>query len=429
MAMDTRVGAARVLAEVLEGRSLNQALPAMLDKISARDRGLLQQLCYGTLRSAPRLEALLAQMLDKPLRDKDRDVHALLMCGLYQLEETRIPDHAAVSATVAATRGLKKNWAKGMTNAILRRFQRERETLVAALPAAAANAHPEWLYDALMQEWPEQAGDIIAANNEQPPMTLRINLSRGSREDYLALLVKAGIAARAGAHSPAAVYLDKPMDVAELPGFGLGDVSVQDEAAQMAALLVAPSAGERILDACAAPGGKTGHLLELEPAADVTAMDVDPLRLQRVQENLERLELGAELLEGDGRQPPSNLGEQAFDRILVDAPCSATGVIRRHPDVKSLRRTTDIDGFSEQQSYILDGLWPLLRQGGTLVYATCSIMSGENDATVSRFLARHSDASAAAPAVDWGQPTQHGRQLLPSPGGPDGLYYTLLQKS
>ncbi|QFU77688.1 16S rRNA (cytosine(967)-C(5))-methyltransferase RsmB [Halioglobus maricola] len=428
--MDTRVAAARVLADVFDGRSLNRVLPPMLDKVSPRDRGLLQQLCYGTLRRAPRLEALLQQLLDKPLRDKDSDVHALLLCGLYQLEETRIPDHAAVSATVGATRGLKKNWAKGMTNAVLRRFLREAESLVAELSPAARDCHPDWLYQALHQGWPEHAASMVAVNNEQPPMVLRVNLSRITRADFLTKLAAADIEARAGELSPAAVYLTQPMDVAALPGFAEGEVSVQDEGAQMAAIVVDPQPGDRILDACAAPGGKTGHLLEMQPdLADIIAMDVDPQRLLRVQENLERLALGAELLEGDGAQPPGQLANASFDRILIDAPCSATGVIRRHPDVKSLRLAEDVAGFSDLQLSILQGLWPLLRPGGTLVYATCSVIPGENDGTIGRFLSQQQEASCTSLPMAWGEATQHGRQLLPTSAGPDGLYYCVLRKN
>lgn len=429
MALDTRAAAAQVVAGVLAGKSLNQALPPALEKVPPRDKGLLQQLCYGTLRQAPRLEALLSQLLDKPLREKDRDVHGLLLCGLYQLEDTRIPDHAAVSATVAATRALKKAWAKGLSNAVLRRFLRERENLLANLEGAALDAHPQWLFDRIREQWPTHAATIIAANNAQPPMTLRINATRGSRDNYLQRLEGAGIEASPGKLSPQAIYLNSPRDVTELPGFEAGDVSVQDEAAQMAALLLAAQPEERILDACAAPGGKSCHILELQPAlGELVAMDLDPQRLERVEQNLERLNLQATVVAGDGAKPPQGLVPNSFDRILVDAPCSASGVIRRHPDVKSLRREEDIASLGEQQLAILQGLWPLLKSGGRLLYATCSILDGENSCTADRFLAATDNATLVLPELDWGEATSAGRQLLPSISGPDGLFYALIEK-
>ncbi len=430
MALNARVAAARAIADVLDGKSLNQALPPWLDKVSGRDRGLLQQLCYGTLRLAPRLQGLLDQLLDRPLKAKDRDVQALLLCGLYQLEDTRIPDHAAVSETVAATGKLKKSWARGMCNAVLRRFLRERESLTAGLTEAAGLAHPQWLFETLQHQWPEALPEIVAANNSQPPMVLRVNELQTSRGAYLEQLAETGIEARPGDISPSTVYLQEPMDVSELPGFAQGQVSVQDEAAQLAAPLLDPQPGDRILDACAAPGGKSCHILELQPELDqLVAMDLDPTRLARVEENLARLGLSAELLEGDGANPPPSLQAASFDRILVDAPCSASGVIRRHPDVKLLRRAADIDGLARQQRDILAGLWPLLRRGGRLVYATCSILAGENDGTVGAFLDSHDDAELLEVPGDWGAKLALGRQVTPSPTGPDGLYYAIIEKS
>ena len=429
MALDTRAAAARVVGDVLSGKSLNQTLPPTLEKVAPRDKGLLQQLCYGTLRQAPRLEALLNQLLDKPLREKDRDIHGLLLCGLYQLEDTRIPDHAAVSATVAATRALKKPWAKGLSNAVLRRFLRERDSLLTKLPEAAGHAHPQWLFDIINEQWPEQANAIIDANNAQPPMTLRMNARRGNRADYLLRLNEAGIAAKKGDLSPQAIYLESARDVLELPGFETGDASVQDEAAQMAALLLAAQPGERVLDACAAPGGKSCHILELQPAlGELTAMDLDPQRLERVQQNLERLGLQASVIAGDGANPPPVLAAQSFDKVLVDAPCSASGVIRRHPDVKSLRRQNDIASLGAQQTAILQGLWPLLKPGGRLLYATCSILDGENNSVVNSFLKATDDAILVQPELTWGVTAGVGRQLLPNISGPDGLFYALIEK-
>jgi 16S rRNA (cytosine967-C5)-methyltransferase len=429
MALDVRAAAAAVVGDVLGGLSLNQALPPRLDKVSERDRSLLQQLCYGTLRQGPRLQALLAQLLAKPLRDKDRDIQGLLMCGLYQLDSTRVPDHAAVAATVGATKVLKKHWAKGMTNAVLRRYLRERELLAQALDSAAAASHPRWLYQKIMAQWPSRGPAIIEANNQQPPMTLRTNNSHLDRNQYLGDLKNAGIAATAGKLSPYAVQLTQPMDVWNIPGFTDGQVSVQDEAAQMAAILLGASAGERVLDACAAPGGKACHILELQPAlTELVAMDIDDSRLQRVTENLTRLNLAATLVCGDASQPPALLLPASFDRILVDAPCSASGVVRRHPDVKLLRRDSDIAQLAELQLRILKGLWPLLKVGGTFLYATCSIFDEENSQVVQRFLQQQTDAALDQADLAWGEPVACGRQLLPAADGPDGLFYALLKK-
>jgi 16S rRNA (cytosine967-C5)-methyltransferase len=429
MPRDCRAAAARALGQVLAGRSLNQVLPDALQAVSPRDRGLLQQLCYGTLRQAPRLQALLGLLLDKPLRDRDRDVQGLLMCGLYQLDAMRTPDHAAVSATVQATGGLGKKWARGVVNAVLRRYLRERDSLIEQLDEAAAACHPQWLYRALLAQWPDQARSIIDANNRQPPMTLRVNARATNRDHYLGDLVHSGLSAQPGALSPQAIYLEQPVDVEQLPGFQQGAVSVQDEAAQLAALLLEAAPGDRVLDACAAPGGKTCHILEGQPhLAELVAMDSDAQRLALVRENLDRLGLDAELLTGDAGEASGLLGERRFDRILVDAPCSATGVIRRHPDIKLLRQESDIGGFADQQQRILEGVWPLLATGGRLLYATCSVLTEENGAVVEQFASRHTDAAFLPLSTDRGLAIGHGRQLLPTDRGPDGLFYALLEK-
>lgn len=428
--MGTRAAAAEALAAVFAGKSLNRVLPEALEKIDPRDRGLLQQLCYGTLRQYPALEGVLSQLLQKPLKAKDGDVKALLLIGLYQLSGTRVPDHAAVSTTVDAMLELKKQWAKGLTNAILRRYLRERTTLEAQLDDASAAGYPNWLYKKIRKQWPEQAEQIFAAGNEQPPMTLRVNQRLQSRADYLDHLLDAEIVAAPGSISPQAVVLEQAVDVANLPGFEHGAVSVQDEAAQVAAILLNAQPGERILDACSAPGGKTCHILEQQSALQsVTAMDIDQPRLAKVEENTTRLKLSAQLLVGDACTPPTTLEKASFDAILVDAPCSATGVIRRHPDVKLLRREADIPQLAAQQLSILQGLWPLLKPGGRLLYATCSILIEENSRVVDKFLALRDDASATSLAQQWGESSGCGRQLLPSLNGPDGLFYAQLDKN
>ena len=429
MSKDVRATAARVVAAVLGGLSLNRVLPEKLNDVSERDRALLQQLSYGTLRHGPRLQAVLKQLLDKPLRDKDRDVHGLLLCGLYQLDSTRVPDHAAVAATVDATRALKKPWAKGLANAVLRRYLREREQLTQALDPAAAASHPAWLFQKILEQWPDYAAAIIDANNEQPPMTLRVNLSQVSRDDYLEELKDHGIMATAGSLSEHAIRLGLPIDVWELPGFSAGRVSVQDEAAQIAALLLRAKAGERVLDTCAAPGGKACHIVELQPQlGELVVMDIDKARLQKVSENLTRLSLNATQVIGDAAHPSASLEPGSFDRVLVDAPCSATGVIRRHPDVKLLRHENDIASLADQQLDILQGAWPLLKRGGALLYVTCSILDEENSQVIQRFLTKQGDAVLSNVEMAGSALVSHGHQLLPSTTGTDGLFYALLKK-
>ncbi|GHD34640.1 16S rRNA (cytosine(967)-C(5))-methyltransferase RsmB [Parahalioglobus pacificus] len=429
-ARNTRALAATTVARVMAGDSLNHCLQTAISQCAPESRGLLQELCYGTLRLSPLLDAVMQQMLNKPLKAKDNDVRALILMGLYQLHAMRIPPHAAVSETVAATRALKKHWAKGMCNALLRRFQRDADALLDGVSSAERNAHPRWLFDALHSQWPEQAGTIVAANNERPPMTLRINPQQTSRDAYLQLLSDHDIAASPGVVSAAAVRLEDPCDVELLPEFDSGYCSVQDEAAQCAAELLDAQPGEYILDACAAPGGKTCHIAECTPGLEaLVAMDVDADRLLKVQENAERLQLAVDCRQGNAAQPDDTLDGMTFDRILVDAPCSATGVIRRHPDVKILRRSSDARGFAAQQLAILQGLWPRLRDGGVLLYATCSVLKEENDDTVQAFLGSQPEASIETISRNGGYNTEHGWQLLPDPNGTDGLYYARLRKT
>lgn len=428
---EVRAAAARVIAAVLRGESLDRALATPLASLPASEHALCRELCYGTLRCQPRLHALLQQLLNRPFRSRDRDIEALALTGLYQLMEMRVPAHAAVSATVDATAVLRKRQTGGLVNALLRRFQRERAALLDTLTPAQAGAHPDWLWNALGEHWPAQREQIVAANNGRPPMTLRVNLARVSRESYLAQLADAGIGAQPGELSPAALRLDAPRDVEALPGFGDGLCSVQDEAAQLAALLLAPQPGERILDACAAPGGKTGHLLELQPGPGaLLAMDVSPERLQRVEDNLRRLQLRATLCCGDGAQPPQSVRDAGpFDAMLLDVPCSGTGVLRRHPDIKLLRRAEDAAGFAAQQQALLEGLWPLLAVGGRLLYVTCSVLPAENAEVVAGFLAGHADAALAPLDIAGAASCSPGLQLLPAADGNDGLYYALLRKT
>ncbi|ENB9664942.1 MULTISPECIES: 16S rRNA (cytosine(967)-C(5))-methyltransferase RsmB [Pseudomonas] len=430
--MNPRLAAARALAAVLSGKaSLNSSLPAQLDKVDERDRGLTQDLAFGTARWQPRLDLLAAQLLQKPFKAADADVQALLLVGLYQLFYTRIPAHAAIGETVGCADKLKKPWAKGLLNAVLRRAQREGEELLASMERdpVVRTAHPRWLQKALKAFWPEQWEAICAANNAHPPMILRVNRRHHSRDAYLALLAEAGIGASACQYSRDGIVLAEACDVRGLPGFAEGWVSVQDEAAQLSADLLELAPGQRVLDACCAPGGKTCHLLEAEAGlAHVVAIDLEAKRLIRVRENLDRLKLDAELIACDARDTASWWDGKPFQRILLDAPCSATGVIRRHPDIKLTRQADDIPALAALQGELLDALWPTLEVGGMLLYATCSSLPTENTEVIDAFLARTPGARELDLATEAGLRQPHGRQLLAQEGGHDGFYYAKLIK-
>ena len=430
--MNPRLAAAKALAAVLSGKaSLNSSLPTQMDKVEDRDRGFTQDLAFGTARWQPRLSALAAKLLQKPFKAADADVEALLLVGLYQLLYTRVPAHAAIGETVGCADKLKKPWAKALLNAVLRRAQRESETLLAELEhdPVVRTAHPRWLQKSLKAFWPQQWEAICAANNAHPPMILRVNRRHHTRDAYLDLLSEAGITARACVYSRDGIILDAATDVRSLPGFAEGWISVQDEAAQLAADLLDLAPGQRVLDACCAPGGKTCHILEAEPAlAGVVAVDLEAKRLVRVRENLERLGLSAELIAADGRDTATWWDGKPFQRILLDAPCSATGVIRRHPDIKLTRQPDDIAALAVLQGELLDALWKTLEVGGILLYATCSTLPTENTEVIEAFLARTPGARELDLATAAGIKQPHGRQLLAQEGGHDGFYYAKLIK-
>ncbi|MCF5685825.1 16S rRNA (cytosine(967)-C(5))-methyltransferase RsmB [Pseudomonas sp. PA-1-3F] len=430
--MNPRLAAAKALAAVLNGKaSLNSSLPTQLDKVEDRDRGFTQDLAFGTARWQPRLSALAAKLLQKPFKAADADVEALLLVGLYQLLYTRVPAHAAIGETVGCADKLKKPWAKALLNAVLRRAQREGETLLAELEhdPVVRTAHPRWLQKSLKAFWPEQWEAICAANNAHPPMILRVNRRHHSRDAYLQLLVGAAINATPCVYSTDGIVLEVAADVRSLPGFAEGWISVQDEAAQLAADLLDLAPGQRVLDACCAPGGKTCHILEVEKdLAGVVAVDLEAKRLVRVRENLARLGLNADLIAADGRDTATWWDGKPFQRILLDAPCSATGVIRRHPDIKLTRQPDDIAALAVLQGELLDALWPTLEVGGILLYATCSTLPTENTEVIQAFLARTSGARELDLATSAGIKQPHGRQLLAQEGGHDGFYYAKLIK-
>lgn len=392
---------------------------------------LVSEYTYGVCRWYHQLAFFSSRLMDKPLRNKDLDVHCLILLGLYQLFHMRTPDHAAVNESVALTRQLKKPWAKNLVNAVLRQALRDMSALEEAAKAdsSARLSHPEWLASAFQADWPEQAESLMLNNNQRAPMILRVNSQRCPREDYLSRLSEAAIPARPGPHTSTAVILESPVEVSELPGFEAGLVSVQDEASQLVAPLLNPASGDRILDACAAPGGKTCALLELaDGKLDMVALDSNEDRLLKVRENLARGGLTANVVCADAANTGQWWDGRPFDAILLDAPCSGTGVIRRHPDIKILRRAEDIPRLADLQRQLLESLWPCLKTGGRLLYTTCSVLRAENEQIVSNFLASTGNALAVPLSHPGTLPCHPGMQFLPGMAGTDGFYYALLEK-
>ena len=445
--MNSRFVVVKILSQVLlDGRNLPDAIANNTDKLTKTDsatdlsqqRAFIQAMSYGVIRLYPRLQFITDQLISKPLKIKDQDVYLLIITGLYQIIEMRIPDHAAVSETVKVTKNLKKPWAKNLVNAVLRNYQRQHESIDSKIAAndVAKFAHPGWWIKLIKKSWPSHWQQILESNNQNPPMTLRLNTSHIPRQEYLELLAQQQIQARPGLHSENAIYLQQPVQVSQLPLFHDGWVSVQDEAAQLAALILDPQKGEHILDACAAPGGKTVHLLEREKDISLLALDIDASRLEKVRQNLERTHLNAELLAANAFTPDNWWDKQPFDRILLDAPCSASGVIRRHPDIKILRKRTDISTLVKQQEQILNALWPLLKTGGMLLYATCSIFPEENDQQVQRFLQQNTNAELSPLLNEFDLKTSQdtlkeqttGTQILPGEDGMDGFFYARIYK-
>lgn len=432
---DAQVLAVRVLDRVLAGRNLDAELADLWRSLpdGSTQRGLVQDLCYGVLRHLGPLDAVLAPLLAKPLRDER--LRQLLRIALYQLQHTKAAPHAVVDQAVGACDALHAAPAKGLVNAVLRSFQRRATELQTAARRSDVGRYsfPQWWIDKIRAQYSQphsqQFNDILLAGNQHAPLTLRVNLRRISREGYLQQLADNGIAASALERH--AVVLGKPMPVHNIPGFGAGLVSVQDASAQRAAPLLGARDGQRVLDACAAPGGKTAHILELADVA-LTALDQDAARLQRVDANLQRLGLSATVICGDAAKPQAWWDGQPFDRILADVPCTASGVTRRHPDIKWTRRETDIQQFAARQQVLVDALWRLLAAGGKFLYVTCSVFGEENHIQVARFIERHSDAQRVAlpadefPADDLS--SEMAGQILPD-AVHDGFYYALLQKT
>jgi len=430
--LTARVAAAEVVASVLRGQSLSALLPKYTNRVVEKDRSLFKEICFGSLRWYPQIALLIKQLIEKPLREKDLEIQGLIACGLYQLMHMRTSEHAVVNETVDATKGLNRAWAKGLVNAVLRTFQREKVNLLQDHldNRVFETAHPKWLLKKLDDAWEiGLAAKIVAGNNERGPMTLRVNTLHQSRDEYLQQLEIAAIVAEKTPYSDVGITLAAAMDVMQLPGFDVGAVSVQDEAAQLASSLLRLEPDHIVLDACCAPGGKTGHILEAQPdIKSLLAIDSEARRLLKVKDNLERLNLTADLKTADAGDLDAWWDKTPFDRILLDAPCSATGVIRRHPDIKILRKPSDIDKLAEIQATLLERLWQTLANEGILVYATCSVLPEENDQVVKAFVESREDVEIMTIDATWGDTTDCGRQLFPTTGGHDGFYYARLRK-
>jgi 16S rRNA (cytosine967-C5)-methyltransferase len=426
-----RAQAARVLESVLEGRrSLKAVLATVLPTVpDPRDRALLEAICFTALRHRRRYEHALAQWLQKPLPRKDARTHALLLVGLAQLDGLGLAPHAAVAATVEATRELGQAPHAGLVNAILRRAG--RDPLPASDDPAIATSHPDWLVARLRADWPDAAEAILAGNNEPAPLWLRVNTRRASRTELVAAMRDAKIECDSPGTPASALRLPKPQALDDLPGWRAGKFSVQDGAAQLAVEALAPQPGERVLDACAAPGGKTAQIAEVLIDGSLLALDVAASRLAPITETLARLGLASDhvdVLLADASDPMAWWDGEMFDAILLDAPCSATGIIRRQPDIKWHRRESDLDALVAQQARLLEALWKLVRPGGRLLYATCSVLKAENERQVDAFLARHLDAVARQLDARYGRASGAGRQRLPGEDGMDGFFYALLEK-
>lgn len=432
-----RAAAAQAVQAVWRGRSLDVALPnalAALPATLAREHALIQEMTYGALRWHFQLLPLVRSFIQKPFQDKDADVEALLVVGFYQLLHMRVAAHAAVKETVEAISVLKKDWAKPMLNAVLRRLTREDAAIRARITAdeILELAHPAWMLAQLKQDWPNDWRAMAQANNARAPLVLRVHAGKTTRAAYIQELTQAGIAAQPVEHIDSAVVLETPVAVETLPGFSSGVVSVQDTAAQLAALLLDAQPGERVLDACAAPGGKAAHILERTSRVDLTALDIDARRLQRITENFERLGLTGTVTQGDAARPADWWDGRPFDRILLDAPCSATGVIRRHPDIRLHRQPPDIEQLAASQMRLLKALWPLLSASGKLLYVTCSIFPKENQQVLMRFLAHQPDArvvTLAHPALAMARRDETGFQILTGTRDMDGFYYACIEKT
>lgn len=398
-------------------------------KLSSRDRDFVVNLIFGVLRWFWLLEALIAPYLDKKLKPKDFDIQLLLCLGVYQLLYLKTPAFAAIHETVSGCVPLKKVWAKGLINAVLKKIARLEGFLETAYPIEIKTAHPPWLVDLIQKDWPQDFESILSENNLPAPLFLRVNPKQITRNSYLEKLVEEGIEAQAFEHTDVGILLKIPVKISALPGFEKGWLSIQDGAAQLAADLLELSGALTVLDACSAPGGKTAHILEqADPRTQIFAVEKASKKIPRLEANLNRLGLSAKIVNKDATQLQDHWPPSFFDRILLDAPCSATGIIRRHPDIKHHRTGAQLADLQLQQTNLLDALWPLLKPNGILVYSTCSILKLENETQIHNFLQRTPGACEMPIEANWGKKLTHGRQIFPGESKMDGFYYAKIKK-
>jgi 16S rRNA (cytosine967-C5)-methyltransferase len=431
---NARLCAIKTLANVLDkGQNLSAADSAAV-LADERDRSLARHLAYGVCRWLISLEWLSSQLLRRPLKKRDKDIHRLILTGLFQLRHDDTAAYAAINETAECARLVGKTWAVAVINAVLRRFQRERRQWLDQLDKQSERfSHPVWLLQKIQEDWPDDWLDVVQANNHAAPLWLRINRLNQDQNDLKHLLCGSEFSLIRHPSVPDAIKLTPPAPVSGIPGFSEGLVSVQDPAAQLAVDLLALDENSRVLDACAAPGGKTCHILERFPTIDLTAVELNKSRLAQVQENLDRLgfahRAGLKLLTGDAADPASWWDGARYQRILLDAPCTATGVIRRHPEIKWLRTVQQLENAVRTQERLLQHLWPLLAPGGILVYATCSVLAVENNRQIRQFMAEHPDAQALPVSAEWGRKQDFGRQILPGEEEMDGFYYARIRKT
>jgi 16S rRNA (cytosine967-C5)-methyltransferase len=426
-----RLAALKAIKQVFAGQSLSAVQPHSIDLLEDnRDRGLANEIVNGVLRWRWQLEYFISRLMAKPLKPKDVDIQLILMMAIYELTECRTPDYAIINEAVELVRASGKKWAASLVNAVLRNFTRDREALLTSIDEDAVRySHPTWILQKIKHDWPEHWQQIVTANNQRPAFWLRVNQRQYETTQYRQLLSENNVESEPSALADHALKLSHGVDVRTLPGFAAGAVSVQDAGAQLSAALLDVHDGQRVLDLCAAPGGKTCHLLErYKVQGRLLAIEVDANRMSRVSENLQRLKLEAALKVADARDYQQWWDGVYFDRILIDAPCSASGVIRRHPDIKTLRRESDLPPLVELQAQILYSAWQMLAPGGELLYVTCSIFRDENEQQIARFLAQHDDAAEIEIPANWGLPCKYGRQLLPGEQDADGFYFCRLQK-
>lgn len=427
--LNTRAAAAKLSWQIIDkGQSLDAAISSFFEssEFSPQDRGFVQELVYGVCRWYGELDAVSMSLLKSPIRNKDRVIHFVLLVGLYQLRHLETAEHAAVGETVSACKQLNKQWAKNLINGCLRNYLRDG----CQLENIDELSHPQWIRDAVKKSWPIYSDAIFESNNQRPPMCIRVNTRQHSRDEYLAKLTQIGISASSDKHAVDGIILDTPCAVTALPGFDEGACSIQDTAAQISADLLAPELGMQVLDACAAPGGKTAHLLErCDNQLSMHALDISERRCEQLHSTLSRLQLDAKVIVADASATPSwEVPEDGYDRILIDAPCSGLGVIRRHPDIKHHRRPEDIDALEKVQSKLLDQLWKHLKVDGCLLYMTCSVLPRENEKQIDAFLARTNDVMLLRKAHPNALALDKGIQTLPGVHRMDGFYYCLLQK-